>query len=127
MKLLLDTQAFVWWSQGHPGLSNDAVRAIVLSDPEFISVATAWEIAIKVGTGKWQEAKPLIDDFEELVATQGFELLPLSVVDVRRAGLMTSNHRDPFDRALSAQALNNDLTLVTSDRAMASLGARTMW
>lgn len=127
MKLLLDTHAFVWWSQGDPRLTKDAVLSVVVGDPVYVSVASAWEIAIKVGRGKWHGAQPLVDDFEAIIAAQGFELLPLSVADVRRAGLMVSDHRDPFDRVLSAQALNHDLTLVTSDEKMLSLGARTVW
>ena len=92
-----------------------------------VSVATAWEIAIKVGQGKLQEAAGILARFEEAVHDEGFELLPIAVTHVRAAGLMKSAHRDPFDRLLAAQALAEGLTLVTADAKLAALGAPVVW
>ena len=90
-------------------------------------MATAWEMAIKVGIGKWPEAAALVDDFEAKIALPGFRLLPISVPHVRAAGLMQSPHRDPFDRLLAAQAMTEGLTLVTADTRLAALGAAVLW
>ena len=90
-------------------------------------MATAWEMAIKVGIGKWPEAAALVDDFEAKSALPGFRLLPISVPHVRAAGLMQSPHRDPFDRLLTALAQIEGLTLVTADAKLASLSAPTLW
>jgi PIN domain nuclease of toxin-antitoxin system len=101
-----------------------------LNDPDndiHVSVATAWEIAIKVGNGKWPEAADLITSFERRVEDAGFEVLPISVDLVRAAGLMNSQLRDPFDRLLAAQAIFDGLTLVTVDMQMATLGATVLW
>lgn len=92
-----------------------------------VSVATAWEIAIKVGTGKWPEAAALLDNFEREVAAEGFRMLPIEVAHVRAAELSGSTHRDPFDRILVAQAVIEELTLVTSDRRLAGLSTRCLW
>lgn len=127
MSLLLDTHAFVWWLQGDARLSASASTAIGSHDDVFVSVASAWEIAIKVGTGKWPEARSLLDAFETLVVTQGLELLGIEVADVRLAGLMPAAHRDPFDRLIAAQALNRGIGLVTGDPLLASLGANIVW
>jgi PIN domain nuclease of toxin-antitoxin system len=128
LRTLLDTHVLFWWLTNHPQLSPEACRAIE-SDAEgvHVSVATAWEIAIKVGTGKWPEAASLIDNFEAEVAAEGFTMLPIEVVHARAAGSSRSIHKDPFDRMLIAQATIEGLTLVTSDRKLAGLGVVCLW
>lgn len=128
MRTLLDTHALFWWLTDDSRLSSLA-RQVVSDDPDtvHVSVATAWEIAIKVGQGKWPEARWLIENFEREMAREGFALLPIEVQHVRTAGLMQAAHRDPFDRLLVAQAASEGLTLVTSDAALATLGARCLW
>ena len=128
MRLLLDTQAFVWWVEQNGRLSDTAQRAIAdEATAVFISVATAWEIAIKVGKGKWPEAAPLLQHFEDVVMTEGFELLPITVSDVRSAGLMQVSHKDPFDRLIAAQAVRGGFHLATSDLQLRTLGALVVW
>jgi PIN domain nuclease of toxin-antitoxin system len=126
--LLLDTSALFWWLIDEGRLSRQALAAIKARDDEvFVSVASAWEMAIKVGIGKWPEAQALLDDFEGLADAERFRLLPISVAHVRDAGLMQAPHRDPFDRLLAAQAIREGLTIVTSDAALHSLGAPCLW
>jgi PIN domain nuclease of toxin-antitoxin system len=84
-------------------------------------------MAIKVGLGKWPEARTLLNDFEGVALAEGFRLLPISVAHARNAGLMQTSHRDPFDRLLAAQSLLEGLTLVTSDAAFGPLGASCLW
>lgn len=128
MKLLLDTHALVWWIRASPLLSSGARDAIAVEGAAvFVSVASAWEIAIKVGRGKWPEAKDLLDAFEVAVADEGFGLLPITVQHVRVAGSLVTDHRDPFDRLLSAQAITEELTMVTSDSNVRSLCASWIW
>ena len=88
MRTLLDTHALFWWLTDDERLSASA-RRVLVSDPDtvHVSVATAWEIAIKVGQGKWPEAKWLIDGFEHEMTVEGFRLLPIDVSHVRAAGL----------------------------------------
>ena len=128
MRTLLDTHVLFWWLTDHPQLSSEACRAIE-ADAErvHVSVTTAWEIAIKVGNGKWPEAASLIDNFEAEVAAEGFTMLPIEVAHARAAGSSRSIHKDPFDRMLVAQAMIEQLTLVTSDRKLAELGAVCLW
>lgn len=128
MNLLLDTHALVWWIKADPRLSEAARRAILDDDTGvYVSVASAWEIAIKVGSGKWDEARKLLENFESAVADEGFDLLPIAVIHVRTAGLMPVQHRDPFDRLPAAQATIENLTLVTADPRFAGLGATVLW
>jgi PIN domain nuclease of toxin-antitoxin system len=128
MKLLLDTHALVWWVQKHPNLSIDASNAI--SEPTsslHISMGSVWEIAIKVGLGKWPEATPILANIEAIIADEKIALLPITIDDVRLAGLMQLPHRDPFDRLLAAQALGHGLVIVSRDAKLATLGAPTLW
>jgi len=128
LRTLLDTHVLFWWLTDDTRLSAPA-RQVLVGDPDtaHVSVATAWEIAIKVGQGKWPEAKWLIDNFEREIAAEGFRLLPIEVSHARAAGLMRVAHRDPFDRLLVAQAASEELTVVTSDQVLAGLGAACLW
>ena len=128
MKLLLDTHALYWWLTDQGRLTPTARVAIAAIDNEiYVSIASPWEMAIKVGSGKWAGATRIVDDFEDNVAAEAFRILPITVPHVRTAGLLQSPHRDPFDRLLAAQAQIEGLTLVTADLKLAGLGAPILW
>ncbi len=127
MKLLLDTHAFVWWTLDSPRLSGKSRQLIADADDVAVSIVTPWEIAIKVGAGKWPEAIPTLKDFEAIAARDNLTILTIQVAHVRSAGLTASPHRDPFDRLLAAQAIAEGLTLVTADARLAALGATVVW
>jgi PIN domain nuclease of toxin-antitoxin system len=93
----------------------------------LVSAASAWELAIKVRLGKLPEASRLTHRLAESLAEQDFKALPISLEHARLGGLLPGTHRDPFDRLLAAQALVDDLMLVTNDAAIATFGARTLW
>ena len=93
----------------------------------YVSVVSAWEMAIKVGLGKWPDAAVLVERFEHETTANGFLLLPILVPHVRAAGLMQVPHRDPFDRLLVAQAQIEGLTLVTADLKIQNLGVAWLW
>jgi PIN domain nuclease of toxin-antitoxin system len=84
-------------------------------------------MAIKVGLGKWPEARDLLFDLERHMDDAGFEILPITVGHVRAAGLIGAAHRDPFDRVLAAQAMIDGLALVTTDTNLATLDAACIW
>ncbi len=128
MRVLLDTHTFFWSVMDVGKLSANAKAVLEDERTEvFVSVATAWEIAIKVGKAKWPEAADLIAQFETQLQTANLKLLQITVPHVRHAGLMVADHRDPFDRLLAAQAQIEDLTLVTTDPRLSRLGAQTLW
>jgi len=116
VRLLLDTHVLFWWLIDEARLSPQAFDKIRTKDDEvFVSVASAWEMAIKVGSGKWPEARALLDDFEGLVSAENFRLLPMSVAHVRD------------DRLLAAQSMREGLTIVTADATLRALGAPSLW
>ena len=116
MRLLIDTHVAFWSTMARAQLSEPARQALEdEANNIWVSVGSAWEIAIKVGLNKWPEATQLIADFERYMDDAGFEILPITVAHVRSAGTHQSQHRDPFDRLLAAQAQIEGLTLVTAD------------
>ena len=128
MRLLLDTHAIIWWFAGNPILTTKTQQAIAdASNDKFISAASAWEIATKYRIGKLPDAKELVEDFRTQVGGQGFIELPVSLEHAVRAGSLPGPHRDPFDRILIAQAITDDLTLVSNETLFDSYGVRRMW
>ena len=126
--LLLDTHAVVWSLLGTARLSSNARNAIEASDSVvFVSMASIWEIAIKVGKSKWPEAEPVLGTIEAHLTRLQFRLLPITIPHVRAAGLMQSDHRDPFDRILAAQATIERLKLVTKDPTVQGLVTDWLW
>ena len=112
MRLLLDTNALLWWLAGE-GLAVQARDAI--ADPEnlvVVSAVSAWEISIKQALGKL--AAP--DDLEHQVRAGGFVPLPVTIAHGIAAEQLVRHHDDPFDRMLIAQALAEGLTIVTRDK-----------
>lgn len=128
MRLLLDTHVFVW-AVADPGrLSKAAADAIRLPGNDlFLSSAVAWELATKYRIGKFPEAKAIIDDFESLAVDLVARHLPVTHDHALRAGLMTVEHRDPFDRVLAAQAEIEGLHLITRDPVFGAFGLDLVW
>lgn len=128
MKTLLDSHVLIWFVTGNPRCSAAARRAIEAPDTvNFVSAASAWEIATKVRSGRWAEADIVVRDFGAAMAENGFSPLPVTIEHGRAAGLLEAEHRDPFDRMLAAQAMIDGLTLVTADPAFRSFDVPIVW
>lgn len=127
-ELLLDTHALLWWLAEPDRLSPAAHQAT--ADPGnrvHVSAASGWEIATKVRLGKLPAASELLDDLPQLLAAQGFEKLPITLLHGLHAGRYSMAHRDPFDRLLAAQAELGGLTLVSLDPALQSFPCNLLW
>lgn len=128
MKLLLDTHALLWWFTDTPELSVKAREAIADERNRIlVSAASAWELATKHRLGKLEQAAEALFRFNELVAADGFEHLPVSYLHAIKAGSYPSEHRDPFDRMLAAQSGLEAATLVTCDPALRGFGVEILW
>ena len=128
MKVLLDTHTLLWWVLGSPQLSTTA--AAVLGDTGtaiVVSAVSGHEIATKYRLGKLPVPARLAEHLEQMVAENGWQPLPLSIAHAQLAGRLPGPHKDPFDRMLAAQALVEDMPLVTNDSAVAGFGVRTIW
>jgi PIN domain nuclease of toxin-antitoxin system len=119
LKLLLDTHVLLWWLGNDSSLSKTA--GALISNPEnvvFVSAVSIWEIWLKQSLGKLR----LPERFEERLAAESFENLPLTASQARRVALLPWHHRDPFDRMLVAQAQAENITLLTQDDVLAGYG-----
>jgi PIN domain nuclease of toxin-antitoxin system len=129
VRLLLDTHALLWWFTNDERLSPRARSAIAdETNGVFVSAASAWEIATKHRLGKLAEAATAVVRFDELVAADGFEHLPMRHYHALKAGICSVAHPDPFDRMLAAQTVLEGLTLVTRDPVFSDLfRTPTLW
>jgi PIN domain nuclease of toxin-antitoxin system len=126
-RLLLDTHALLWFVSNDSALSTSARSLIEDADEVFVSVASAWETAIKAHLGKLTlDAASAEAFFEEQMRTNDFTYLPIAPAHVFRAAALPLHHRDPFDRLLIAQALAEELSLVTRED-FAAYGLTTSW
>ncbi len=128
MRLLLDTHTLLWWLAGDGALSAAAREAIAdTGNGVFVSAATAWEITTKHRIGKLPGAAAIVADFDSIVAAQGFAGLPITLRHGQVAGGLPGPHRDPFDRMLIAQAMLEDLVLVSNETPFDAYGVRRYW
>ena len=128
MRLLLDTHAVLWWAYNHRLLSETAYAAIADATNEvFVSAVSAMEIATKHRLGRLGFAETLAVGFAAEITTRGFGLLSIDCDHALRAGSLSGDHRDPWDRLLCAQALVEGMTLVSNDSKLAAFGVDTLW
>jgi PIN domain nuclease of toxin-antitoxin system len=121
--LLLDTHVFLWWRANDARLGAAAREAIANADLVFVSVASAWEAAIKIALGRLVLPEP----FGRGVDASGFQRLPVAFEHAEAAGALPRHHADPFDRMLVAQASLEGCTLVSHDRALEPYTVSMLW
>jgi PIN domain nuclease of toxin-antitoxin system len=96
-------------------------------DPIFVSAASVWEITTKHRLGKLPGASAIVGDLAGVIEGQGFVGLPITIRHGQAAGALPGPHRDPFDRMLIAQAMLDDLVLVSNEHAFGDYGVRRLW
>jgi PIN domain nuclease of toxin-antitoxin system len=128
LNLLLDTHALIWWLEGSDALSSRAREAIAdEANAILVSAASAMEVATKFRIGKLAQAALLAQDFENIIAEQGFAELAITVHHARLAGEMNIAHKDPFDRLLIAQAQAEDMVLVSNEALFDGFAVKRLW
>jgi len=126
LAVLLDTHAFLWWCEDSPELSPKARKAIQNNDC-FISMASVWEIAIKVSLTKLHLPAPPERYLPEQMSLNGFEMLEISFRQTMGTAILPWHHRDPFDRLLAAQALLEKVSIVSRDPQFERYGVKRIW
>ena len=128
MRLLLDTHAFLWWVGGERPLGRRARAAVADPGNEvLLSIASFWEIAIKISLGRLGIGQPLSRFIAEQLRVNAFSPLEIGLAHAARVAILPFHHRDPFDRMLIAQALQEDLTIVSADRVFGRYGVPRVW
>ena len=128
MKLLMDTHAFIWWDNDTTRLSPQAIA--LFQDPAntlLLSVASAWEMQIKIQLGKLQLPLGLEDMIAGQQSLNRLEVLPVNLAHVLALDNLPSHHKDPFDRLLIAQAIVEDAVLVSRDPIFSQYPVNVQW
>lgn len=124
--LLLDTHAFIWFAENDIHLPISTREEIESADIVFVSIASLWEIAIKLSIGKLflQSAYETIDT---QLDTAGLTLLSISFADTAKIRHLPLHHRDPFARIIVAQTMNHSLILISQDTQLDAYSIQRLW
>lgn len=126
MVYLIDTHALLWFLKDDKQLSQKALEIIETSDIK-VSIASLWEIAIKTSLGKLVLPAPFEVIFPQQLYINDIEILQASVKHLSQLNQLEFHHRDPFDRLLIAQAMVDDMTLVSRDTAFKDYDVKVIW
>ena len=128
MRVLLDTHAFLWWINDDVRLSEGAREIFSDGDNELLfSVASGWEMAIKVGMGKLTVSGSLGPYISKHLAENAVEVLPINLSHAVGVTELPDHHRDPFDRLLVSQALVEKLPILSTDPQISRYPIETLW
>jgi PIN domain nuclease of toxin-antitoxin system len=126
VRQLLDTHTFLWFVMGNPRITPK-IRAQIEDNENFVSVVSVWEIAIKSGIGKLNLELPFDDFIDRQIAPNGIQILDIKLEHLKVVAALPLHHRDPFDRLLIAQAIVEDIVLISADSVFSLYPVRRMW
>lgn len=128
MKLLLDTHTFLWFIEGSSNLS-DRARSLIedKNNQRFLSIASLWEISIKVSIGKLQLGLNFTDLVEREVKGNAIKILQISAEHLDELAKLPFHHKDPFDRLIIVQSIVEDTFLISKDNAFENYSVRVLW
>ena len=128
MKVLLDTCAFLWLVTDDPKLSSLAKEIFLNTDNELLlSAVTGYEIAVKYSLGKLHLAEPPKEFIANRIQANAFTELPVSMTHALALQNMPPHHKDPFDRLLVAQAMVNQIPLLSGDQQLSAYAIERLW
>lgn len=128
MNLLLDTHSLLWFLNEDPQLVPKAKALIEDSfNRKFVSMASCWEIAIKIGLNKLDLGEPVATFLPRELLVNKFDLLHIELVHALHVEKLPRHHRDPFDRLLVAQSMIEKIAIVSSDEKFDSYGVVRLW
>jgi PIN domain nuclease of toxin-antitoxin system len=128
VKVLLDTCTLIWATLSPSSLSHKAQEMIANeANVILVSAASAWEIATKVRLGRLPGAEKLERDYLEVIADAGYSQLAIDSDSALRAGRLVAGHGDPFDRMIAAQAIGQDIPVLSPDTQLDQFGTRRIW
>ena len=129
MRILLDTHTLLWAILAPHKLSSLAQKTIGQNSIKvLVSAGSVWEIATKVRLGKLPEAEDIERDLLAVIEEEaGYSLLSIDAGSALRAARFSTKHRDPFDRMIAAQALAEDIPVVSADPKLDSFGVQRIW
>ena len=127
MKILLDTHAFIWFLEGSDRLSEKAKNAIESkTNSSYISIASLWEMAVKVSIGK-MDMEMSFDDLNQLAYDNKITILPITFEHTKLISQLPFHHKDPFDRMIITQALVENMPILTIDNYFSAYTRNIIW
>jgi len=126
VRQLLDTHTFLWFVMGNPRITSK-LRAQIEDNENLVSIVSVWEIAIKYSIGKLTIELPFDDFIDRQVISNGIQLLDIKLDHLKVLATLPLHHRDPFDRLLIAQAITEDLVLISADSVFSLYPVQRMW
>lgn len=127
MKLLLDTHTFLWFIEDSPKLSAEAKGLLESEADLLLSIASIWEMAIKISIGKLSLASPFDEFISEQLSKNTIKLFPIRLAHLGLVSTLPFHHRDPFDRLLIAQAITEQCPIVSIDDKFDAYSIRRLW
>ena len=128
MRYLLDTHTLLWFISQDKKLSDKARQLILDSSSEiFLSIASLWEIAIKINIGKLTLDEPFEQLFPRELHFHKIRILDITVDNLVRLTTLPSHHRDPFDPLIIAQALDEEISVIGVDTRFDGYGVNRKW
>ena len=128
MNILLDTHAFLWFVDNNLKLSNTARVVIEASENHpFLSIASLWEIAIKISLGKVELEQSYEEFISQQLAINGIGILNITIEHTAAVATLPFHHRDPFDRLLAVQSRIEKMSLVSADPAFDRYDIQRIW
>ena len=127
MKAILDTHAFLWAIAGDARMSHHARDIFAGSTDLSLSIASIWEILIKVQSGKLNFPRPAGPYVLSRLAENRIKRLPISIDHMLALERLPMHHRDPFDRMLIAQSMEEDWPIITADPMFKQYPIRVIW
>jgi PIN domain nuclease of toxin-antitoxin system len=127
MRALLDTHAFLWGISGDERMSQNARQLFIGPSNLSLSIVSIWEILIKAQTGKLRIPQPAGPWVLSKLAENHIEILPIALAHLLAFEQLPLHHRDPFDRILIAQSMEEEIPLVTSDPRFTRYPVQMIW
>jgi PIN domain nuclease of toxin-antitoxin system len=128
VRLLVDSHVLIWSVQDRSQLSPRVARLLADGrNRQFVSMASIWELAMKASIGKLRFARPFDVTMQDAIDIHRYEMLEVKLGHALRLSQLPAIHRDPFDRMLVAQAIEERCTLVTKDRAIQAYPVEHLW
>jgi PIN domain nuclease of toxin-antitoxin system len=128
LKIILDTQVLIWWANDISNISDRVQNIIFDVDNELlVSLASIWEIQIKVSLGKLNLPRPLPDIIATQVSENQIKIMQIELSHIYTLDLLPHHHRDPFDRIIIAQAMDERVSIASIDKAFDAYSIQRIW
>jgi PIN domain nuclease of toxin-antitoxin system len=127
MRVLIDTHTFLWFINDNSDLSSSAKDILESDSDVLLSIASIWEIAIKLSIGKLSLPAKFSEFIPEQIQINQIDILPIEVIHLEAVSSLPLYHRDPFDRLLIAQGISEQVSIISADKVFDLYPVQRLW